>query len=85
MAARPAGRHTSSGGDNVPGAQEAVDEPPDDEEVEVDDVLDEDDALVELELDEDVGEPSFFAPPSPDGDSAGFDALVDDDERESVL
>lgn len=62
-----------------------MDEPPDDEEVEVDDVLDEDDALVELELDEDVAEPSFFAPPSPDDDSAGFDALVDDGERESVL
>lgn len=91
MAARPAGRHTPSGGDNVPRAQVAVDDvldvdEPDvlDEEVEDADVLEEVDVLDGVVESDDVVDPlSFFVSPEPLPAAAAEAVLAA--ARESVL
>lgn len=60
-----------------------MDDPPDDEEEEAD-VADVDVVLEDADGPDEVAAPSFFAPPSAEGEAAGFEELVDDD-RESVL
>ena len=94
MAARPAGRHTPSGGDNVPRAQVAVDDVLD---VDEPDVLDEDDEEVEdaevpeevdvldgvVESDDVVDPLSFFVSPEPFPAAAAEAVLAA--ARESVL
>ena len=91
MAARPAGRHTPSGGDNVPRAQVAVDDgldvdEPDvlDEEVEDVEVLEEVDVLDGVVESDDVVDPlSFFVSPEPLPAAAAEAVLAA--ARESVL
>lgn len=90
MAAQRAGRHTPSAGDNVPGAQVAVDDVLDDDEpdvpdedVEAVDELDEVDVLEVVPESDDDAEPVSFLP-SAEPPVAGADELLLD-ARESVL